>query len=83
MQEDELDRTGNAFSMVITDRNGTSFFLGPARFVNADCKPNAQLIPTGSSGMTVKAIKDIKVGEEITANYGEGYFGTSIVNAFA
>jgi hypothetical protein len=75
MQGDELVRTRNDFSIVDTDRNGESFFLGPARFVNGDCDPNAQLIPTGSSGMIVKAIKDIKVGEEITANYGEDYFG--------
>lgn len=75
MQEDELVRTENNFSIVVPDRNSKSFCLGLIRFVNANYDPNTQLIPTRSSGMTVKAIKDIKVGEEITASYGEDYFG--------
>ncbi|KAI3618592.1 histone-lysine n-methyltransferase set9 [Moniliophthora roreri] len=49
-------------------------FLGPARFVNHDCDNNCELFREGRY-ITFRVIKPITVGEEITAHYGDGYFG--------
>ncbi|KAF8210388.1 hypothetical protein K438DRAFT_1809596 [Mycena galopus ATCC 62051] len=54
-------------------------FLGPARFVNAssslhDCNNNCELFREGKY-ITFRVLRPISVGEEITAHYGDGYFG--------
>ncbi|CAL1707732.1 unnamed protein product [Somion occarium] len=49
-------------------------FLGPARFVNHDCNHNVELFRTGRY-ITFRVRRPIAVGEEVTANYGDGYFG--------
>ncbi|KAA1476088.1 SET domain-containing protein [Dentipellis sp. KUC8613] len=49
-------------------------FLGPARFVNHDCDNNCELFREGRY-ITFRVIKPIGVGEEVTAHYGDGYFG--------
>ncbi|KAH7888414.1 hypothetical protein F5I97DRAFT_694832 [Phlebopus sp. FC_14] len=50
-------------------------FLGPARFVNHDCENNCELFREGKY-ITFRVVRPIAVGEEITAHYGDGYFGT-------
>ncbi|KAF2112681.1 hypothetical protein BDV96DRAFT_580198 [Lophiotrema nucula] len=75
-QEKILELARKDFSLVISSRKKTrSLFLGPARFANHDCAPNARLTTTGYDGMQVVAVKDIEFGEEITVSYGEDYFG--------
>ena len=75
-EEEDLDITRRDFSVVMTSRKKTpSLFLGPARFANHDCKANAKLVPRGAEGMLVVSERAIEVGEEITVNYGEHYFG--------
>lgn len=75
-EERDLDLTRRDFSVVMTSRKKTpSLFLGPARFANHDCKANAKLVPRGPEGMIVVAERGIEVGDEITVNYGEHYFG--------
>ncbi|KAI0779632.1 hypothetical protein C8Q74DRAFT_1316171 [Fomes fomentarius] len=49
-------------------------FLGPARFVNHDCDHNVELFREGRY-ITFRVLKPIGVGEEVTAHYGDGYFG--------
>ncbi|RXW16770.1 hypothetical protein EST38_g9075 [Candolleomyces aberdarensis] len=49
-------------------------FLGPARFVNHDCDNNVELFREGRY-ITFRVLRPIAVGEEITAHYGDGYFG--------
>ncbi|KAG0700726.1 hypothetical protein DFH29DRAFT_807197 [Suillus ampliporus] len=49
-------------------------FLGPARFVNHDCDNNCELFREGKY-ITFRTLRAISVGEEITAHYGDGYFG--------
>ncbi|KAJ3512718.1 hypothetical protein NLJ89_g3358 [Agrocybe chaxingu] len=49
-------------------------FLGPARFVNHDCDNNCELLREGRY-ITFRVLRPIAVGEEITAHYGDGYFG--------
>lgn len=74
-EEKELNG-GTDFSIVISSRRKRpSLFLGPARFANHDCQSNANLNTTGPHGIHIVARKDIQVGEEITVNYGEDYFG--------
>ncbi|KAF9451951.1 hypothetical protein P691DRAFT_698191, partial [Macrolepiota fuliginosa MF-IS2] len=49
-------------------------FLGPARFVNHDCNNNCELFREGRY-ITFRVLRPINIGEEITAHYGDGYFG--------
>lgn len=73
---EDLDLTRRDFSVVMTSRKKTpSLFLGPARFANHDCNANARLVPRGSEGMEVLAEREIAVGDEITVDYGDHYFG--------
>lgn len=75
-QEKTLELARKDFSLVISSRKKTrSLFLGPARFANHDCEPNAKLSTKGYDGMQIVAVKPIEVGEEITVSYGEDYFG--------
>ncbi|OJA09199.1 hypothetical protein AZE42_00688 [Rhizopogon vesiculosus] len=50
-------------------------FLGPARFVNHDCDNNCELFREGKY-ITFRTLRAISTGEEITAHYGDGYFGS-------
>lgn len=75
-EEEDLDRRGHDFSVVMTTRDkATSYLFGPASLSNHDCEANSKLTSTGRIGMKVIAIRDIGVGEEITVFYGEDYFG--------
>ena len=75
-EEKDLDLTRRDFSIVMSSRKKTpSLFLGPARFANHDCNANAKLVTRGTDGMQVIAQRDIELGDEITVNYGENYFG--------
>ncbi|KZV98548.1 SET domain-containing protein [Exidia glandulosa HHB12029] len=63
------------FSVIYSRQKNTShLFLGPARFVNHDCKHNVQLFRDGRY-ITFRVIKPIEQGQEITAHYGNSYFG--------
>ena len=48
--------------------------LGPARFVNHDCKPNAEILASGDHEINIKALRGTENGEEVTAKYGKAYF---------
>lgn len=75
-EEVDLDITRRDFSIVMSSRKKTpSLFLGPARFANHDCNPNARLVMKGPDTMEIVATRDIDIGDEITVSYGEDYFG--------
>ncbi|KAF2730655.1 hypothetical protein EJ04DRAFT_515096 [Polyplosphaeria fusca] len=75
-QEKTLELARKDFSLVISSRKKTrSLFLGPARFANHDCSPNARLSTKGYDGMQIVAVKNIEEGDEITVSYGDDYFG--------
>ena len=75
-EEQDMDLNRRDFSVVLSSRKKTpSLFLGPARFANHDCNANARLVTKGLEGMIVMAERNIEVGQEITVNYGEHYFG--------
>lgn len=49
--------------------------FGPIRFINHDCKANAEFFKTGNGQkVTVRALRAIGKGEEITTKYGSDYF---------
>jgi len=58
-----------------TSKRQSQLWLGPASFLNHDCKPNAKIESTGIHTASVKALTDIKENEEILIFYGKEFFG--------
>ncbi|KAJ7857841.1 hypothetical protein B0H14DRAFT_3638037, partial [Mycena olivaceomarginata] len=50
--------------------------IGPLRMVNHDCNPNGEYLPVdgSKSALTVRTLRDIAAGEEITFCYSADYF---------
>ncbi|KAI5781146.1 hypothetical protein EDC01DRAFT_632893 [Geopyxis carbonaria] len=66
----------NDFSIIHSSRaGGTSILLGPARFVNHDCNPNAKFVTSNKENVQIVVVRDIEIGQEITVSYADGYFG--------
>jgi histone-lysine N-methyltransferase SUV420H len=75
-QYEALDLVSRNFSVVYSHRTKKqSIFLGPARFANHDCEANARLYAREDKIMTIQALRQIKIDEEITVSYGDDYFG--------
>ncbi|KAF8540851.1 hypothetical protein BDD12DRAFT_879777 [Trichophaea hybrida] len=75
-EEDACTQGKTDFSIIYSSRvGGMSLLLGPARFVNHDCEPNARFITINKDHIHLLVLRDIEVGEEITVSYADDYFG--------
>jgi uncharacterized protein len=78
-QADELEARGNRYLYEINSRwtiDGTSR-KNLGRYANHSCRPNAETHTIGHK-VIIRAIKNIRIGAEITHNYGRDYF-TSVI----
>lgn len=57
------------------DKNQLSVLLGPATYINHDCKNNSKIYSMCKDMICIEVIETVRLRQEITINYGPDYFG--------
>ncbi|PKI83333.1 [histone H3]-lysine(4) N-trimethyltransferase [Malassezia vespertilionis] len=67
-------RPRSDFSIIrSSSRKCSQLLLGPARYINHDCHPNAEFRRSGHQ-ISIQIIRPVRKNEEITTYYGDNYF---------
>ncbi|XP_029340894.1 histone-lysine N-methyltransferase KMT5C-like [Acyrthosiphon pisum] len=78
VRESFLKPGRNDFSVVYSNfRKKSQLWLGPAAYANHDCESNCDIFFLRSGVACLRTNRPVRVGEEVTAFYGEHYFGAN------